>query len=99
MSGISDQWSVISEQWSVSEKVIGGIGGIKLRIPNSEFSSMTGFWEILLILIILGTVVWPWYQRRQVKKRVRRRPRRNSPPAREVDYEDDQTDAPPRHKE
>ena len=60
---------------------------------------MTGFWEILLILIILGTVVWPWYQRRQVKKRVRRRPRRNSPPAQEVDYEDDQTDAPPRHKE
>lgn len=47
---------------------------------------MAGFWEILLILLILGTVVWPWYQRRQAAKRATRQP--STPPqAREVDYE------------
>jgi uncharacterized iron-regulated membrane protein len=50
---------------------------------------MFGFWEILIILLLVGTVWWPWWQRRQaVKRAAKQRPRQAPPSARDVDYDD-----------
>lgn len=66
-----------------------------LTLPSRpDICSMLGTWEILIIGIIIGTLIYPYLQRRSQARRIQQRRRLplrkpSKPQAREVDYEEE----------